>query len=224
MNTISISEISKCFPKKQSNFILECYDYLRDIVPFDGHKIFVSGGFFPRRFIGSTLRDIDVYVNGDEAYLVEVIEDYRRLDWAVIEVFEKTYDKEENKRNLHFICSKDGEPNIDLIAFHQPKAVSHIKSFDLDIVQLAITDDEFHLVDMNIFQQLENKLMTFTGNICTRTLERIIKYTTLGYRMDADELIVVRNAFVEKITNDVRVDEHAATLAEEIGFRDKILF
>lgn len=202
LNHLTISETSKSFSKKHSNFISECYDYLRDIVPFDGEKIFVSGGFFPRRFIGAPLRDVDVYVNGDDQYLAEVIEDYRQLDWKVNHTLEKAYDGEgegNTKRVLHYICSKDGEPNIDLIAFHEPKSVFHIEKFDLNIVQLAISDDCFHFVNDDIFEYFETKHMNFTGNICTRTFERIIKYTILGYLMELEELAHVRNSFIEKI-------------------------
>lgn len=205
MNQIVISELSKCFNKKHSTFILECYDYLRDVVPFDGENVFVSGGFFPRRFIGAPLRDIDVYINGDNNYLVEVVEDYRRLDWNVKCTNMKSYDGEEAKRDLHFICNKDGEPNIDLIAFHEPKSIFHIEKFDLNIVQLALTDDCFHFINDDIFEHLENKHMNFTGNICMRTFERIIKYTKLGFLMEEEELAQVRNAFVREI--ECRADQ-----------------
>lgn len=209
---------SNLFPKKHSNFILECYDYLRDVVPFDGENVFVSGGFFPRRFIGSPLRDIDVYVNGDDKYLEEVIEEYRRLDWEVAKTLKKTYDgeNENNNRALHYICRKDGEPNIDLIAFHQPKSIQHVEKFDLNIVQLAMSEDYFHFTDIDIFEHLEKKHMSFTGNICMRTFERIVKYTKLGFNMEEDELSMVRNDFIENI--QVRYKQKQKKENEEIPF------
>ena len=209
------------FNKKINDFLFENYDYLSERVPFDDDKVFVAGGFLPRRWIGSPLRDIDLYVNkDDDNYLQNVIEDYRCLDWTVRETLEKSYDPDGEKRQKHWIVSKDGEPNIDLIAFHQPKSIDHIDCFDLNIVQYAFTENYFHCPHSDLFDHLQNKEMYFTGNICMKTFERIVKYTKMGYSMDENLLANVRNSFVAKIKEieQKKREEAAKTIDEEVPF------
>ena len=210
MNTFEIKHIDKMFPGRRGEFILECYDFLRDIVPFDEENIFVSGGFFARRWIGAPIRDIDVYVNGHESYLENVMEEYRTIGYIVKKQYQKTYDGEESGRSLHYVCEKENEPKIDLIAFHKPKSILHIDTFDLNIVQIAMTEDYIHYPDFNLFEEFENKRMQFTGNVFMRTFERIIKYTKLGYTMEEEETSQVRIAFIEKIKQMERDRRRAA--------------
>src|SRR3990167_4651983 len=127
-------------PTQHQKFFKDCHDFLREYVPFDGSNLFVSGGFFPRRWLNQPLRDIDVYVNGDEQYLEYLKEEYSRLGWTV-----KPAIGYGGKDELHHICSKeeDGEKiQIDLISFHQPKSIKHIETFDFDICQIAM-DEQF---------------------------------------------------------------------------------
>jgi|SRR3990167_2093702 len=211
MNYFSVEIIKNTFSTTHTKFILECYDFLRDVVPFDEENIFVSGGFFARRWIGAPLRDIDVFVNGDEKYLENVIEEYRGSDWKVVKTYEKTYDEEtiEPQRSLHYVCEKENEPKIDLIAFHRPQSIDHIDTFDLNIVQLAMTENGIYFPNIDLFKHFENKSMNFTGNVYLKTFERIIKYTKLGYTTEEEETAQVRNAFIQKIKMALREKEMA---------------
>ena len=187
-----LSNLKLQFPRRWAKFFSECREYLEDYAPFDGKNLFVSGGFFARRAINQPIRDIDIYVNGDEKYLECLKEEYLRLDWTVKE----TVGYKSPSKNIHYVCSKKDETfELDLISFHEPKSVEHISSFDFNICQIAMDEDYLYFgAGTNAtLLCLEKQEMLFTGVLGSKTFQRAIKYTKLGFALSEEDQASIAN-------------------------------
>ena len=182
-------------------FFKDCHQFLSQYVPFDGDNLFVAGGFFPRKFHNLKLRDIDVFVNSQE-YLEFLLEEYKNLDWQV-----KTQEKynlpgTEGPKRIHYLCTKQDENEhieIDLVPFHDPKSPEYIKTFDLNICQIAMDENFVYFVDeQTVINDLSNKHMRFTGNCKETTFHRVVKYTKLGYEMTYADMTNVSYMYMNK--------------------------
>lgn len=199
MISFDLKQLSKLQPGHWERFFTECYDYLRDYVPFDGQNLFVSGGFFARRATGKPIRDIDVFVNGDEDYLNYLTEEYTRMGYVV----STSLSYVDSNDGRHLLCKKqeDGkEILIDLIAFHEPKRVEYIKGFDFNICQIAM-DEQFLYFgggDAEALDSITNKRMIYTGSLGSRTMERALKYTRLGFELSDTCTTAIANDYVLK--------------------------
>lgn len=174
-------------------FVLECCDELYDLVPFDGDNLFVSGGFFARKFIGAPIRDIDVYINRDEKYIEYLRNDYERLGYKINEnssITNQKYiklDKVNEKEETEF--------SIDLISFHEPKNASYIETFDFDICQFAMNED-YIFTGNSSWQSLIDHKFHYTGNLGGKTIQRMTKYMKLGFNIDDISIQKIANSYV----------------------------
>ena len=168
-------------------FMHRCYDELQAYVPFDGDNLFVSGGFFIRKLIGASIRDIDVYVN--KPSLKTIITQYTDAGYYVIG--SSLYNN-----NFFVLKNNDNLFTIDLIGFHEPKSLSYVDGFDFNICQIALDENEIYLPTQNSIDDLYDKKLKFTGNCYKKTIKRLAKYLQMGFTVDDASLEMMTRSFL----------------------------
>jgi len=168
-----------------------CRKYLLKYVLFEEKKCFVAGGFFPRFYHNLPIRDIDIYVN-DHEYFQTLENLYKELGY-----------KQTRQLHLFSSFSKQGSPNIDLIAFHNPLNSNFVSTFDFTICQGWIDEFDHNIPTKDIvekkliFNQAANFNITSSDyGKMNNTLTRLVKYVKLGFDIDNEQLSLIHQALV----------------------------
>lgn len=164
------------------NFNNQCGHYLNSLVP-DFRHAFVAGGFFPRLFHHLPIRDVDVYVDGDEMF-IQFVREYKNMSGFSL--------LKESPRHFRFQESSS-KIMIDLIGFHSPKSTSYLQAFDFTICRGYYHKNRFGTFGASDFDDIKNKKLRFTGKSMYATndnnvLCRLRKYLDLGFKIEDNEL------------------------------------
>jgi hypothetical protein len=172
-----------------------CREYLEKHVLFEEDRCFVAGGFFPRFYHNMPIRDIDVYVN-DDKYFQKLYGLYSDMGFLI---------DRESSDFVSFLHPNptDHTPNIDLIAFHQPRSVDIVDSFDFNICKGWMTEDK---QDIPLYA-ISSKKMKFESKSLdanfgcyvkeNNSLTRLIRYVNLGFTMSDYELGLMYQAMLD---------------------------
>jgi hypothetical protein len=172
-----------------------CRDYLSNYVIFENDRCFVAGGFFPRFYHNLPIRDIDVYVN-DTEYFEKLQGIYREMGFYYVREDPEFVSLEHPSTTRHF-------PNIDLIAFHEPKSVKIVESFDFNICQGWMNEEEHYIPEIAIStksmrfvpQSINANFSTYSKS--NNSLTRLLKYVSLGFTISEAELTLMHKAMID---------------------------
>ena len=176
-------------------FMESCYRELGYIVPFDKNNLFVSGGYFIRRFLGLPIRDIDVFVSRENYN--SVLEQYFDIGYSC-SIFNKNGD-------FHTLKNSENNFSIDLIGFHNPNNFSCIRYFDFNLCQIAMDEINVYICSHYVLNELFDKQLRFTGFCYRKTIRRLVKYLKFGLEIDN---VSLENITSQLLSNDLTNNAH----------------
>jgi len=129
------------------------------------------------------IRDVDVYVDSDDAFIAFVNE-YKNLPGISL--------VKESKRFFKFQDTSTGI-GIDLIGFHNPKTRSFVLNFDFTICRCTYGSSGLIAQGTSDYADIVAKKLVFTGRSMytendNNLLGRLKKYLDLGFTVDHNEL------------------------------------
>lgn len=163
-------------------FSVRCRKFLDQYIP-DPRRCFVAGGFFPRFYHRMDVRDIDIFVDGDDTFL-SFREEYLQSGFKQIVTkgpkHAKLVDPHTN------LC-------VDLIGFHRNKTPNHLLNFDFTICRIFFNKNRLGYIDYSDFSDIVGKTLRFTGKSMyaageNNLLVRAKKYVDLGFKLNDNEL------------------------------------
>ena len=178
------------FIEESDNFT-NCIEFFKNLILNDLSKLnincWIAGGSIKDYLIkGHISNDIDIYFSNRE--------DFQKASDNLINPFSIGKSDEvifENKN-----CKKIKYKNLtlDLIKIHSISPEVCISNFDFTICSAALTEDKFYH-HKNFPNDLKNKRLRSINPNPETIIQRINKYSNLGFKMDKEELNSLNNNY-----------------------------
>lgn len=223
-------------PVHNLEFDVRVDTYLRQLLPYSlfdrlpNNSFFITGGFVPRLYHGSQIRDVDLFCTKDTYY--SQIKDIllNNSDFQPLSVPRQPYRSREYLSK--FKCLSKGV-DLDLVrpaydldlpgvqGISGPELEGFIKRFDFTAFRTVTTrmvDQKWTvntIIDENDISDVASKKLKFTGNLLfssskNNTLLRMAKYMGLGFSMGSEDYQALVEIIASKIGEpDSSEEDHA---------------
>ena len=174
---------------EESNNFTNCIEFFKNLILNDLSKLninyWIAGGSIKDYLMkGYISNDIDIYFSNRE--------DFQKVSDSLINPFGELKEVIFENKNCKKIKYKN--LTLDLIKIHSISPEVCISNFDFTICSVALTENKFYH-HKNFYNDLKNKKLRSINPNPETIIQRIDKYSKLGFKMDKKEFIFLNKKY-----------------------------